>query len=209
MTERSDSVKKTMSSNIQGQEEMKETREGATDPLIQLVVASANHLYDLLLAVEDQASQLLVGNLEIITDVQNQQMKNFLRMITKVIQAATRLPLLHLKKEGMIRPQTKRLTQRKDERVVQDLRKKLCLLHALPGHHLEERWHQELVHGAQVGLEEAEEKWNVLPVFRSSRNAKEPALLEVFLVVTDIMREVKIDLGEDGAEEEVEKISFH
>lgn len=55
-------------------------------------------------------------------------------------------------------------------------------------------------------MEEVEEKWNVFFVFRSSRNVKELVLLEVFFVVIDIMREVKIDLGEDG--EEVEKISF-
>lgn len=58
-------------------------------------------------------------------------------------------------------------------------------------------------------MEEVEEKWNVFFVFRSSRNAKELVLLEVFFVVIDIMREVKIDLGEDGVEEEVEKISFY
>lgn len=58
-------------------------------------------------------------------------------------------------------------------------------------------------------MEEVEEKWNVFFVFRSSRNVKELVLLEVFFVVIDIMREVKIDLGEDGVEEEVEKISFY
>lgn len=100
MTGRKGAVKR-MTNNLQGREQMRGTKEVVT---VQPVAVLASHLCVQGCVEADQISQLEVDDLEITTDVQNQQMKNFQMMTMTVTQAVTQLLPLLLKKEGMRSP---------------------------------------------------------------------------------------------------------
>lgn len=100
MIGRKGAVKRTMISNLQDRG-MRGTKEAVT---VQPVAVLASHLYVQGCVEADQISLLEADVLEITTDVQNQQMKNFQTMTMTVTRAVTQLLPLHQKKEGMRSP---------------------------------------------------------------------------------------------------------
>ena len=100
MIGRKGAVKRIMISNLQDRE-MRGTKEAVT---VQPVAVLVSHLYVEGCEEADQISLLEADDLEITTDVQNQQMKNFQTMTMTVTRAVTQLLPLHQKKEGMRSP---------------------------------------------------------------------------------------------------------